>query len=28
MILDRLPTWIWIVAASFTAGALIAALFS
>jgi hypothetical protein len=28
MILDRLPTWIWIAAASFTAGALIAALFS
>jgi hypothetical protein len=27
MILDRLPTWIWIAAASFTAGALIAALF-
>jgi hypothetical protein len=28
MILDRLPTWLWIAAASFTAGALIAALFS
>jgi hypothetical protein len=28
MILDRLPTWIWIAAASFTASALIAALFS
>jgi len=28
MILDRLPTWIWIAAGSFTAGALIAALFS
>jgi len=28
MILDRLPTWIWIAAASFTVGALIAALFS
>jgi hypothetical protein len=28
MIVDRLPTWIWIAAASFTAGALIAALFS
>jgi hypothetical protein len=28
MIQERLPTWIWIAAASFTAGALIAALFS
>jgi hypothetical protein len=28
MIVDRLPTWIWIAAASFTAGALIAAVFS